>query len=113
MSFVVDGNWYFSTVGNVFERTVSQGRSLPLSHFAAICCRDTGVAVAWQVRVHTWPSPSVNDLRVLDLAGAAISALGFILQCRLLTSSSNNRPSFHLSFTVLFFYPASNLIEEH
>lgn len=42
----------------------------------------------WQVRVHTWPSPSVSDLRVLHLSATAVSALGFLSQSRFLTRAA-------------------------
>lgn len=35
---------------------------------------------AWQVRVCVWPSPTVNDLHVLNLAKAAIAIMAIISQ---------------------------------
>lgn len=58
----------------------SRGQPPPMP-FVAICWPAIEVvSAAWQVRVYVWPSPSVNDLYVLDLAEAAISVMAIISQ---------------------------------
>lgn len=58
-----------------------QSRTALLMPFVAICWPAIEVAsAAWQVRVYVWPSHSVNDLYVLDLAKAAISVMAIISQ---------------------------------
>lgn len=69
---------------SVVKMTLSnapQPRTALLVPFVAMCCLATEVAsAAWQVRVYVWPSPTVNDLHVLDLAKAAISVMAIISQ---------------------------------
>lgn len=58
-----------------------QPRTALLSPFGAMYRPATEVAfAAWQVRLYARPSPTVNDLHVLDPAEAAISVMAIISQ---------------------------------
>lgn len=77
-----------------------QPRTGLLLPFVAMCCPAIEVAfAAWQVRVYVWPSPTVSDLHVLDLAEAAISVMAIISQRRMLSSCG----LLFLSAPLLFF----------
>lgn len=74
-------NYLYPSVVNMTLLCAQQPRTALLLPFVAMCCPAIEVAcAAWQVRVYVWPSPTANDLHVLDLAKAAISVMAIISQ---------------------------------